>query len=252
MNSRSYRPVMVNNRDVNPSQQLVSAYPDIACLLQNEAISAAFARYEAMAVHWKRVYVFCGRWSLVAVLLAMVEGEFRFPFGRGLVPAGRDSLDFIGLNYYSRDMATFDFRRRESYFGSFFAHPSRPQTSAGWEIYPEGVYRLLKFLARFDKPILITENGVADATDARRGPFLIRHLAEVLRAIGDGVDVRGYFHWSLLDNFEWAEGYAPRFGLVAVDDSTQTRRIRPSGRLYAQIARERALPRAEPGSLEGR
>jgi beta-glucosidase len=88
----------------------------------------------------------------------------------------------------------------------------------------------------------VTENGIADAADAKRARFLVAHLAQLEAALASGVDVRGYFHWSLLDNFEWAEGYGPRFGLVAVDYATQARTVRPSGELYARIARTRALP----------
>ncbi|HTN91733.1 MAG TPA: family 1 glycosylhydrolase, partial [Sorangium sp.] len=77
--------------------------------------------------------------------------------------------------------------------------------------------------------------------DDQRPRFLVRHLAEVARAIERGVDVRGYMHWSLLDSFEWAEGYAPRFGLVEVDHVTQERSPRPSAELYARIARARRI-----------
>jgi len=113
-----------------------------------------------------------------AVLSSIVEGHYHFPFGRGEIPDGRESLDFIGLNYYSREMATFDFRRPKTFFGSYFAHPKNPKTSAGWEIYPEGVYRVLKFLGQFNRPILITENGVADEQDELRPAFLVSHLSE--------------------------------------------------------------------------
>ncbi|HUX87930.1 MAG TPA: glycoside hydrolase family 1 protein [Chloroflexota bacterium] len=170
-----------------------------------------------------------------AVLLSLLKGQFQFPFGWGRVPDGADSLDFIGLNYYSREMATFDFRRPETYFGSFFPHPSRPKTAAGWEIYPEGMYRVLKFLTQFGKPILITENGVADERDELRPAFLISHLQQIYRAISEGVPVKGYLHWSALDNFEWAEGRRLRFGLIHVDYETLRRTVKPSGELYAKI-----------------
>jgi len=90
-------------------------------------------------------------------------------------------------------------------------------------------------------PVYVTENGIADAQDAKRGPFIVRHLSELARALADGTDVRGYFHWSLMDNFEWADGYSPRFGLVEVDYRTQERRVRESARTYARIARERRV-----------
>src|SRR5207248_1453923 len=140
------------------------------------------------------------------ILRSLLDGRFRFPVGWGDIPDGGQGLDFIGLNYYSREMATLDFRRYKRLFGSFFAHPKMPKTSAGWEIYPEGVYRVLKFLGQLGKPIIITENGVADEEDELRPAFLISHLAAVHRAMREGVPVRGYLHWSSLDNFEWAEG----------------------------------------------
>lgn len=170
-----------------------------------------------------------------AVLLSMLKGRFQFPFGRGAVPEGDDLLDFLGLNYYSRDMAALDFRYPKNYFGSFFAHPKRPKTAAGWEIYPEGIYRLLKFLSQFNKPILITENGVADERDELRPGFLISHLQQIHRAMQEGVKVQGYLHWSALDNFEWAEGRRLRFGLIHVDYDTLERTVKPSGELYARI-----------------
>jgi beta-glucosidase len=166
---------------------------------------------------------------------SILQGTYRFPVGRGPVLDGQDSVDFIGLNYYSREMATLDFRRPSSLFGSFFAHPRNPKTAAGWEIYPEGVYRILKFLGTFGKPILITENGVADDNDELRPGFLLSHLAEIHRAMAEGVTVEGYLHWSALDNFEWSEGRRLRFGLVHVDYETLRRTVKPSGELYASI-----------------
>ncbi len=179
-----------------------------------------------------------------AVLRSMLEGRFRFPFGWGDIPDGRDSLDFIGVNYYSREMATFDFRRPRSFFGSYFAHPEHPKTAAGWEIYPEGVYRVLKDVARYKKPILITENGVADEQDELRPSFLVSHLEQVHRAIAEGAPVEGYLHWSSLDNFEWAEGRHLRFGLIHVDYDTLERTVKPSGELYAKICAAGGLPSA--------
>jgi beta-glucosidase len=170
-----------------------------------------------------------------AVLQSVMDGRYHFPFGRGAIPDGGESVDFIGLNYYSREMATLDFRRPRSLFGSYFAHPTHPKTSAGWEIYPEGIHRILKSLARFGKPILITENGVADEHDELRPSFLLAHLAEIHQAIQEGVRVEGYLHWSALDNFEWSEGRRLRFGLIHVDYETLRRTVKPSGELYAKI-----------------
>jgi beta-glucosidase len=155
----------------------------------------------------------------------------------------RGTHDFFGVNYYGRDLV----RLSRSAEGGFLDRA--PPTGAvlsdlGWEIHPEGLGVVLdQWAERAGVPIWITENGIADARDALRPAFLVAHLAEVARAIARGIDVRGYLHWSLLDNFEWTEGYGPRFGLVAVDYATQARTPRPSARLYAEIARTRIMPR---------
>jgi beta-glucosidase len=92
------------------------------------------------------------------------------------------------------------------------------------------------------KPVYITENGLASHDDEWRGRFITETLANVLLAIGDGVDVRGYFHWTNTDNFEWARGYGIKFGLIDVDRRTLERTIKPSGRLYGRIAAANSLP----------
>jgi beta-glucosidase len=144
--------------------------------------------------------------------------------------------DYWGINYYSRDIISLFSR----------TVPDEAETSdLGWEIYPEGLLRVLRrWHDRQPLPVFITENGIATNDDAQRSRFLVAHLRALLDAVDEGVDVRGYFHWSLLDNFEWHEGYAPRFGLCEVDYETQARRPRDSARLYARIASDHALDRA--------
>ena len=111
----------------------------------------------------------------------------------------------------------------------------------GWEIYPKGIYYLLMELKKFKKPVYITENGIGDGTDKKREKFIKEHLRWVWQAIHDGADVRGYMYWSLLDNFEWARGFEPRFGLVEVDYQTFERKIRPSALEYAKICKDNRL-----------
>ena len=127
--------------------------------------------------------------------------------------------DFIGLNYY--------FHRPQSKTGIF--------SDMNWEIYPEGIYRVLKDLVKYNKPIYITENGLADANDEKRAKFIKEHIKWIARAIKGGVDVRGYMYWSLLDNFEWDKGFWPRFGLVEIDYNTMQRKIRKSAFEYKKI-----------------
>jgi len=148
--------------------------------------------------------------------------------------------DFIGLNYYSRDLVRFAPDRPRDLFLERSVDPNSDVSDLGWEIYPEGLGQLLRELAARKLPIFITENGIADAADTLRPGFLLSHLGQVARAVKEGIDVRGYYHWSLLDNFEWSEGYTPRFGLYALDYATQTRRLRASGDLYGQVARTRS------------
>lgn len=144
------------------------------------------------------------------------------------------SCDYIGVNYYMH--------HHVGMFGFLAKSMSQHMTSdLGWGVHPEGIERVLLKLKKFRKPIYITENGIADAADTRRGKFIKDHLCYLYRAIKKGVDVRGYLYWSLVDNFEWADGFAPRFGLVEVDYKTQSRRIRKSALAYAQICKTNEL-----------
>jgi beta-glucosidase len=171
---------------------------------------------------------------------AALRRVFNDPFAAAVCRAG--TQDFFGINYYSRDVVRFSPRHAGEMFVRRGVPAGAEVSDLGWEVYPEGLGQLVRAWGRRSRlPVYVTENGIADASDAKRGTFLRRHLAELARAIADGIDVRGYFHWSLLDNFEWADGYGPRFGLVEVDYATQSRRLRPSARIYARIAAERAV-----------
>ncbi|NQV90276.1 glycoside hydrolase family 1 protein, partial [Candidatus Uhrbacteria bacterium] len=132
--------------------------------------------------------------------------------------------DFIGLNYYFHNSVDLKFGKKEKIVSDL-----------GWELYPEGLYRVLKGLRRFGKPVYITEHGLADKDDRHRAWYLEESLRHAHRALNEGVDLRGYFHWSLLDNFEWADGFFPRFGLFEVDFATCIRKARTSVGVYRQI-----------------
>ena len=165
--------------------------------------------------------------------------------------------DFFGLNYYFRGKALglgtpvtpsiplFDFLPITEYYT-----PERPVgapcpttcTDFGWEIYPPGLREVLAIAGSYGRPVYITENGLADADDDQRPAYLVQHLAVLEQAIADGVaDVRGYFHWSLMDNFEWARGYFPKFGLYRVDASGNLL-PRASADVYRRIAEANAIP----------
>ena len=143
--------------------------------------------------------------------------------------------DFIGANYYTHVHLGLFGRRKHS-------ATNHQVTDVGWGIHPEGLERVLLELRSYKKPIYITENGLADAQDTRREKFIKDHLYYTYRAISQGADVRGYLHWSLIDNFEWAEGYGPRFGLVEIDrEDFLRRKVRYSAIKYAEICKHNYL-----------
>ena len=166
--------------------------------------------------------------------------------------------DFVGLNYYFRGRVTglpspltpsipvLDFLPATSYGSP--ENPLAPPcpttcSELGAEIYPEGFRDVINAAAGYGLPIYVTENGIADADDDQRPDYLREHLAQLHAAIReDGVDVRGYFQWSLVDNLEWVYGYQPKFGLYSFDPRTLKRTARPSAGFYARVAKRNALP----------
>jgi len=148
----------------------------------------------------------------------------------------KNHQDFIGLNYY------FYWKLKDRFYRFFLGKKKiRLVSDIGWEIRPKGIYYILKNLKKYNKPIYITENGLADAKDKKRAKFIIDHLKWTHKAIEEGIDVRGYFHWSLMDNFEWDKGFKPRFGLIKIDYKTLKRIPRPSSKIYAKICKNNAL-----------
>jgi beta-glucosidase len=141
----------------------------------------------------------------------------------------KNHIDFIGLNYYFYNTLTFDFVG-----GARHMNNEGPRSDMGWRTYPEGIYHVLKDLQRYKKPILITENGIANAHDEMRRRYIKEHIAWSLKARDEGVDVRGYFYWSLTDTYEWEDGFNPKFGLVEINFDTQQRRVRESATVFRE------------------
>ncbi|MEX0877602.1 MAG: glycoside hydrolase family 1 protein [Candidatus Spechtbacterales bacterium] len=146
--------------------------------------------------------------------------------------------DFVGINYYFHNRIQFKFSSPKKWMNQ---NENKEVSDMGWEVYPEGLYKVVKQASHFHKPVYIFENGVADADDNQRSRFIKEHLKWLHKAIEEGVDVRGYFHWSLLDNFEWAEGFKMKFGLVEVDFETLERKPRPSFYVYKKTCNQNAL-----------
>jgi len=190
------------------------------------------------------------RWFIEAITKATYPGEALAGLGPHMPEGWQDDmaviaapLDWLGVNYYTRSLVS---DAPGAAWPATRAHPGPlPKTQMDWEIYPEGLYRLLVRLARDhvgDLPIHVTENGIAwpedgaDQDDAHDDPqriaFIRDHLAAARRAMDAGVNLKGFFYWSLLDNYEWAFGYERRFGLVHVDFETLERRPKASWRAF--------------------
>ncbi len=166
---------------------------------------------------------------------AIHSGRIPYPISRGEFYSDlRDSIDYIGLNYYTRVFVKFTVK-------GLFREGERdmPKSDFNQYIYPEGIERLLIDLhTRYGKKIMITEHGIADKEDRWRGEVLKKTVEAMKRSTKRGVNIIGYMHWSLMDNFEWNEGYSMKFGLYEVDFETQERKPRKSAEVYKQIAVE--------------
>jgi beta-galactosidase len=166
-------------------------------------------------------------------------------------------LDWLGVNYYSRLVVKGRSLELAKYFAGTTVIPSvvhgygfecQPYsrsadellTSAfGWELYPEGLLDVLRAMKEFGRPMFVTENGVSDVKDVLRSRFLVEHLNVLERAINEEkIDVRGYFHWALTDNYEWAKGFGQKFGLYSVDLETKVRKSRESAEVLKGIIKK--------------
>jgi beta-glucosidase len=194
-----------------------------------------------------RAVVAAQDWSFTgAVLDALANARLLPPLS--LLPVAAPilagSLDWIGLNYYGRYRVHFDARRPGELFGRRLTERTVHTANADWgEIAPSGLLAQLTRLGRVlpKTAIYVTENGLCDPDDRRRPAYIADHVRAVHGAIARGVDVRGYYVWTLVDNFEWAEGWSAPFGLFALDRATQVRTARESARVYAAICRRNGL-----------
>ena len=201
----------------------------------------------------RRADAYINRQYLDPVFMGQYPAELREIFGEAW-PEWSDEdmrlikqpIDFLGVNYYTRKVEQYhpDFRPLQT---KHVPQPDHIQTETHWEVYPEALTRVLLWVTeRYGKvPVYITENGAAfydppQAIDGRvedplRVEYFRQHLRAAHEAMTKGVNLRGYYAWSLLDNYEWAHGYSKRFGIVHVDYSTQQRTVKSSGRYYASV-----------------
>ena len=186
-----------------------------------------------------------------AFLRALMDGELKI-FMPGIattrqeIAGAKNSIDFVGINYYTR--AHLRFVPKAPFLQIHYRDVhGRGLTHIGWEDYPEGFAQvILEAKREYGKPIWITENGIDDRVGERRSQFLHDHWKQLLEAMKQGADVRGYLYWSLMDNFEWLEGWGPRFGLYYVDFETLERRPTPACHYFRRIATTRRLVPPDP------
>jgi beta-glucosidase len=232
-----------------------------------EWVEPASQREEDVAAAMRHDGAF-NRWFLDPIFRGRYPGDMMAWFS-GMVPEIRSGdleaiatpIDFLGVNYYTRRIMAHDPAGRGTQGRSVLAArqvhwPFTPRADfEEWEMAPEGLYRTLLRVAREYRPgfLYVTENGTSlpdapEADGAVRDPvrvrYVARHAAAVRQAIADGADVRGYFLWSFMDNFEWGFGYTKRFGITYVDYATQKRTVKDSGRWYGKAARENGFPLA--------
>jgi len=222
---RTHASIYYSCKQRNPDAEIglptnVFFYEPAACWNPLDQIAAYYA--DRNFNHAILEYLTTGRFVLSLPGLVRCAADHGMP----------DNSDFVGLNYYTRFHLRFAPWTMKKIVP---VHRSTvdERTDMGWEIYPEGISRALDLVASHTgKPILVTENGIADDSDQKRARFIREHVCRVLEARWRGVNVRGYFYWTLMDNFEWTHGYTKRFGLYHVDFATQRRTLRRGSEIY--------------------
>jgi beta-glucosidase len=148
----------------------------------------------------------------------------------------QDSTDWLGINYYEHGTAKSSLSNPMNWIKE--GADGAEKTDWGKSIYPEGLYNVTQNLKKYGKAMIITENGIADADDSKRADYIRSHVREMRRSMEDGANIRGYMYWTLMDNFEWADGHAWKFGLASVDPNTLDRQLRPSAHEYSRIIKK--------------
>jgi beta-glucosidase len=177
-----------------------------------------------------------------AVPNTLSGGILRLPWSRIRLPEAKDTQDFLGLNYYTRDNVAFNLlRAKDGFMRTYLSQDKELSTTGFIANEPEGMFEAIKWGLNYKIPIIVTENGIEDKDDSVRPNYIVQHLHQIWRAINFNWPVKGYFYWTLVDNFEWERGWTQRFGLWELDNQTQSRRKRPSVDLYATICRENGI-----------
>jgi beta-glucosidase len=160
-----------------------------------------------------------------------------------ILPEAKGTQDYVGVNFYTSDMVKFSLGagKDELFVRRFYPEEAPLSPNGTIASQPEEFFKALRWARQFRAPIIVTENGVEDMEDSFRRDYLVRHIHQLWKAVNFNYPIKGYFFWSLVDNFEWENGWTQRFGLWELDTKTQLRRKRPSADLYAAICKQNAL-----------
>ncbi len=170
----------------------------------------------------------------------LMKGVLKWPFFWKRMPEVIGTQDFFGLNYYTEEKIHFNLSAKNYYQGEFEKGAQKSSDGVIANV-PQGLFRAIEWSRKFKMPILVTENGIDDREDLLRPGYLVEHIHQVWRAINFNYPIEAYFHWSLVDNFEWHSGWSRRFGLWKLDLDTQKRTKRLSAELYAEICHANAI-----------
>lgn len=201
-------------------RNLISAHNKAARLIHS------ISRRYKVAIADDSTYVYPGDDAIISRIAASI---WQYIIDDYVLKRVRRTSDFIGVNYY--------FSSR--FYGYRIHNEDEHLNDLGWDMHPDHLeYVLERLYRKYKLPLIVTESGVADSNDTRRKWWIANSMAALQRALAEGVDVRGYFHWSLLDNFEWAHGKWPDFGLIEIDYSTMKRTVRPSAKWWAGVLKK--------------
>ncbi len=218
--------------------------------VQPEARAGLALHYRSMAPRhsWSPLDQFVTHNSFnfanTSLVLALADGKLRTPLGSLRMPEARGTQDYFGFNYYTRNDVAFDLRYPGRLFANIYYKKEAELSPTGFLAnVPEAMFEGLQWIVRTfpNLPILVTENGLEDPEDHMRPRYIAQHIHQMWRGVNFNWPIKGYFHWSLVDNFEWDRGWSLRFGLWELDESTQKRTKRRSADFYAEICKENGL-----------
>ena len=177
-----------------------------------------------------------------AFAMTLKTGKFDALILKADIPQAKDTQDFLGLNYYTRDLIKFDLNKNGSLFSDRHFPKDALLSETGFLANdPHGFQEAIKWADKFGLPIYITENGCDDSHDDFRRRYLLEHIQAMWHMLTNNIPIKGYFYWTLVDNFEWERGWSQRFGLWGMDPQTQIRTKRKSADLYAEICRTNSI-----------